>query len=52
MGSHLPQPAQPDTSRLTSRSTKMIFVSYKTDVHPEHPRRSGDRQWTGLCWPA
>jgi hypothetical protein len=34
VGSHLPQPSQPDTSRLTSRSAKMIFNPYTTVVHP------------------
>jgi hypothetical protein len=31
MGSH---PPQPDTSRMTSRSAKMIFTPYKIVAHP------------------
>ena len=34
MGSHLPQPPQPDRRSLTSHHPKMIFIPYITDVHP------------------
>ena len=34
VGSHLQPPSQPDRSRLTSPHPKMIFSTYKIDVHP------------------
>jgi hypothetical protein len=33
VGSHLPQPAQPDGSRLTSPHPKMILATYKSVAH-------------------
>ena len=41
VGSRLPQPSQPDTSRLTSTAPKMTSATYKSHAHPLPSFRPG-----------